>query len=226
MAKTNLSRLHRIIPQLCVLGALSLLHLLALNGMMPSPERLTAQVENLFAKHGLPLVALCSFLENIVGVNAYFPGSIAILAGMALTAGNPTRALQMYFAIVIPAIAANQLSYWIGWRLRSRTDRLSISGAKKIWTWFLLTYWHPHLAATTAMASGAGYLKYRTFLRYFLVASLSWSIIWGLTIYHFGQELELRSNLVSLFYVYLVAWIVWDLIRPISRPSKKISPES
>lgn len=205
------------LPQLALLGGILTLALLSKQGILPSTSSLMQSIKGLFEKHGLPLVAICSFLENIVGFNAYFPGSVAILAGMALTAGDPTRALLTYFAIVLPAGSANVLSYLSGRYLARKeeyspdSDRTNIEHANQSWMLFLATYWHPHLAATTSFAVGIKGMLFKSYLIKFTIASLVWSAFWGLAVYHFGVFINEGRDLTILVYSYLIIWAAWDV---------------
>jgi membrane protein DedA with SNARE-associated domain len=114
--------------QLLMLATISLLVVLGNLGLIPSPIDIAAYISDAFDRFGLPAIAMCSFLENIVGFNVYFPGSIVILSGMAWTAGNPLLALKVYLAIVAPAMLAQHVNYLAG-RATADTARARASEA-------------------------------------------------------------------------------------------------
>lgn len=218
MSVINIIRTIR--AQLAIAIFLALVFLLTAWGVIPPPEVLIEQIVHLFNRHGLPIVAFFSFVENVVGVNAYFPGSIVILSSMALTAGNPTLAVLTFLAIFIPALFAQVFSYLLGKRFQ--TDDIvneSLPPAEnknansKTWLVFLSTFWHPHLAALTCIAAGSEGVAFKRFVKYLLPTSLVWNSFWGITMYTFGNFIKPNSTLVILFVVYLIVWAAWDVYK-------------
>lgn len=193
--------------QITIIGVLLALNILAAVGILPSPDELASDLANLLKNKGLPLIAVVSFIENLAGIGVYFPGSVVIAAAMALTAGNVGKALLVYFAIVIPAMAANIISYFIG----KVTRKESIVPSKSIALWYAATYWHPQLAGVTAAASGAEGIPFWTYVKFFLPISISWTIFWALLLYFAGKAVDTSSLLLQLFYIYIAAWILWDI---------------
>lgn len=228
MAKL-LSIVLRVKTQLIIILFLTVINLLAHFGFVPSVSELTQILRKWFDQSGLPLVALCSLLENIVGFNVYFPGSIVILTAMSLTAGNPQRALITFFWIVIPSMLAHNINFLIG-RYSRNSHNLSqtkkeegriFKGTLGNWFLFMSTFWHPHFAAVTSVASGSSRTPYKDFLKYFLVSSILWNSFWGVTMYFFGRFTVAASNLSPLFYTYLFLWLVWDLRRILTRNTRQ-----
>lgn len=203
--------LHALKPQIIVIGIILILQIPASLGFIPGPNEIMDYVSNLFATHGLPLIILASFIENFAGLGTYFPGSIAILAAMALTAGHPALALLTFIAIVIPAIIANILSYFIGYYNRDKESALPFRSGKSLFMWYAATYWHPQLAAVSATASGGEGIKFGRYASHFLPVSLVWSIFWAVLLYNAGKVASSTSIFTPLFYCYLVGWILWDI---------------
>jgi membrane protein DedA with SNARE-associated domain len=201
-------------PQIFLLAILALFYSLSLAGSLPSPRDLNSLLLRLFKQHGLPIIALSSFIENLIGVNAYFPGAFTILFGMSLTAGNPSKAFATYIAIYIPAYIANVISFFLGnWQCRQDAiDKIPTSG--KTWSWLFLTYWHPQLAAITAFSAGVRHqIPRRLFLSISFVASLFWSLFWAFLIYHFGLLANIGDYFAVLFLAYLLVWIAKDVLK-------------
>lgn len=195
-----------LLPQLVLLTLVAILYSFSLAGVIPSPQELNTTLVRLFTRYGLPFIAACSFVENLVGFNAYFPGAFTILTGMSLTAGHPKQALLTYVAIYIPAYAANLLSYLVG-RCREAEAETSPPRSTQLWSWFFLTYWHPQLATLTALAAGASAtIPLKSFMLHSLASSFGWSIFWALIIYHFGLPFDVSKHFASLFVLYLLGW--------------------
>jgi membrane protein DedA with SNARE-associated domain len=165
----------------------------------------------LLKTHGLPLVILASFMENLAGVGTYFPGSIALVTAMALTAGDVHRAFLTYWAVVIPAIAANLASYAIGRLAKQAVPSQENRSSGALVFWYVTTYWHPQFAGLTAMASAAEGIPFARYVAFFLPISLAWSIVWAIFLYHAGRVFNVPNMLAPIFYIYLIGWLLWDI---------------
>lgn len=191
-------------PQLIILGAIGTLHFIAHLGAIPSPAGLNHFLQIAFKEYGVPLVAACSFLENLAIANGYFPGAFTILAGMASTSGDPARALIMYLAIFVPAVIANLLSYWIGRLAEGNNPDANKEGSR--WR-FWLTYWHPQLASITAFEIGSDHsVGFSRFAMRAALPCLAWSIFWATCIYWTGTVADVGGYFWSGFILYLVVW--------------------
>lgn len=205
------SLLRRLLPPLILLLILVSLYALSLADIIPSPKEISQRLGNLFLDYGIPLVIFCSFLENLVGANSYFPGAFTILTAMALTAGDPAKAVATYFAIYLPAVAANLLSFWLGTLSRPHSDA-EPSANRRVTIWIAATYWHPQLASLTAYSIGAKrLLPFSAFMLLALPTSTAWSVFWATLIYFFGVLTDFTGYLFVLFLLYAFGWLVFEL---------------
>jgi hypothetical protein len=205
------SLLGKIFPQLIILLLIGILYSLSILHLIPSPTQLNGVLVQSFKTYGLPLIAICSFLENLIGVNIYFPGAFTILTGMALTSGHPVRAIVTYFTIYLPALVANVLSFYFG-LASQQSSATTIRRRRNSLIWFFFTYWHPQLAAVTAFSAGAeGLLSKSDFLKHAIGISLFWSVFWGVVIYNFGVFANVTQNLMPIFLGYVVIWTAVDI---------------
>jgi membrane protein DedA with SNARE-associated domain len=200
-----------VAPQLTLIALIVGLEVLSRVSLLPSPAQLSQELAELIKTDGLPLIVLASFLENLVGVGTYFPGSIALVTAMALTAGDVHRAFLTYWAVVIPAIAANLTSYVVGSLAKRAVSSQESRSSGALALWYATTYWHPQLAGVTAMASAAEGIPFARYVTFFLPISLAWSITWAIFLYHAGRVFNVPSALAPLFYVYLAGWLLWDI---------------
>jgi membrane protein DedA with SNARE-associated domain len=214
-----------------LLALLLVIHAISWVGIIPDTAELTEQLSRFFDRFGLPAVAICSFLENVAGFGIYFPGSIVMVTAMALSAGNPGRALATFFCIVLPAVVAHHLDYVLGRYADSgrssaaTTTRQPPTRRKsaKMWLWFFSTLWQPNLAATTSLICGNEGIPYLRFIRYYAVVAPFWTITWGTGIYLAGSAPQSPAIFVGLFYVYLGLWIIHDC-RRFLRQERKTPP--
>ena len=205
---------HALRPQIIVIGLVIILQIFSRLAFIPAPNEIVTFTINLLATQGIPLIILASFIENFAGLGTYFPGSIAIVSAMTLTAGNPAQAIITYIAVVIPAIIANILSYFVGYSSRDKESVvLSTRSTKILFAWYGATYWHPQLAAISAMASGGEGIKFWRYFTHFLPVSLTWSVFWALLLYNAGEAFSSPNFFVPLFYGYLIGWILWGIMK-------------
>lgn len=212
-----------IAPQLVVIGVILILHILAWVSLLPPPRELPRLISELVAKHGFPLIVIASFVENLAGIGTYFPASVALVAAMASTAGDPHRASLMYCAIVLPAIAANIASYTLGYFTRTGDPQSAPRSSRSLAIWYFTTYWHPQLAAVTAMVSGAEGVPFLRYLAFFLPLSITWTIVWAVILYNAGRVFDGPNVLMPLFYLYLTGWLLWDLRKHMRRSTPRTS---
>lgn|GEM_PF-3625773 len=197
---------------LTILLVFVIAHTMSAMEIIPSLDSVSLYLNDAFKKYGLVAVSCFSFIENIVGVNAYFPGSVVILTAMSMTGGNIAMGLKTYFSIMLSAFVAYNVNYGIGRfftykNVSSKTDR-AITHAL-----FMSTFWHPHFAALTCLAAGANGIGYFAFFRLFIISGLFWNSFWGLLMYNVGWLTSANLDLMPLMYVYLMGWAALSAYR-------------
>lgn len=212
-----------VVPQLLILLIMTGFLVLSKVGMIPSAEALGSLLEDYFHhKGGLIIVVLFAFVENIVGVNTYFPGSIVLLTAMATTAGEPTRAFLVFFYIAIPSLAAQFFNYGIGramnhWRstdMNSLQPRIALNASVNAsWVVFIATFWHPHLAAVTSIAAGKNDMPVGMYALLSISIGLFWYTFWAFVMYHFGVLVKETSIWIFIAFGYVCIWMFWDIAR-------------
>lgn len=221
---TGLRVIVRARVPLVLLGLMALAALLGKLGIIPQPDELTNSISLLFERYGFIAIAIVSFLENLVGLNVYFPGSVAILTAMALSAGDPGRAILTFLAIVIPSFVAHQVNFFIGRTASHRPadDRtisyLSRDNSKlRRLFGFFLTAWHPHSAALASIYAGSDGWQYLEFVRLFSPPFIFWNLFWGILMYNLGSAIEGSQNLFPVFLLLVIAWLLWEIAHGISK---------
>ena len=192
-----------------------ILHRLEVRGLIPSRSQIAKNIGTAFSTYGLVVVAGTSFIENLGGLNIYFPGSIAILGAMAMTAGKPVMAARVFGTIVSFSFLAHSTNFFIG-RAASGQRSWKLSGDGRIpeairkWG-FPVVFWlatcHPHPTALVTLLAGAKGVSYRTFLKWFLPPFCVWNVFWGILMYTLGG-LSTNPSLAGV-YIGLLAIAVW-----------------
>jgi membrane protein DedA with SNARE-associated domain len=217
--------------QISLLSFLLVLSALSTWGFIPPLGELTAQLNDLFDAHGVISIGIISFIENVIGLNAFFPGSIVILLAMSMTAGDPERALITFLFIYIPAVAAHNINYMLGVLgfSASKPDegrRIKTTSKSSIAYLFAITFWHPHFTALSCLTAGAEGMKYRKFIFWFLSVSLPWNIFWALLMYNVGSSIGSDINFMPIMIAYIFVWGVYDYIMHDKSQNKAITKSS
>lgn len=206
-----------------------LLYVLELKGIIPERSRIAEGIESAFVAYGVIVVAIVSFVENIGGLNLYFPGSIAILSSMAMTAGRPFLAAKVFVAIVTFSFLAHSVNYAIGRAGAGRALEGSewfgrLGEGTRRWGFavvFWLAAWHPHPTALASLLAGAAGIGYRRYLKWFLPPFFTWNSVWGIAMYIVGG-LASEPGLAG-FYVGVGAitlWFIVELVLAMRQPTE------
>lgn len=183
---------------------------LASIGLIPTIKELMVFLIAFFKSYGLIAVMLCSFIENIAGLNIYFPGSIVILSAMALSAGNPKQAILLFFIITIFSIFAHIINYYSAKKIKHLNIRnQDPPGLSE----FLLSFWHPHFAAIVCVKCGWSDTPANLFLKRMISVAILWYIFWAIMMYYLGSLTVTKNpnRLIYVFCIYFILWGIWDI---------------
>lgn len=183
---------------------------------LPPQDETVAILKGYITQWGYPIVFAGSFLEALLLLGWYFPGSILIFLSVAL-APNPFAAMVAVIFVTLGLYSAYIVNFYLGkygWyrlllafgirkQLEDAQEKLSRYGVRAIF----MSYWHPNLASFIATAAGILQYSPRRFLTYSLVATLLWNIFWGVLVYALGeQSLDIFLSWPFLVLV-LIIWI-------------------
>lgn len=168
-----------------------------------------------YNEYGLYAVGLLSFIENLPAVNAYFPGSLAILTAMSITNGDPLLGFQTYLTIYIFAFISYNVSFFIGKFFITSSSEKNTNNRKKILILFFTTFWHPHSASLTSLGAGSEGMHYKYFIFYTIIVSFFWNTFWALLMYNIDISLlETSGNLINvLIALYLFIWLIYKSLK-------------
>ena len=186
------------------------------------PEETLAQIAKTYLdRYGVVIVFVSAYLEGLLLVGWYFPGSLVIVLALILAAGEPAR-----FAAVAATAGAGLLAAYVtnffagkyGWYrlllafgLREPLDkaqrRLSRYGLSAIFT----TYWQANLASCISTAAGILHFPPARFVIYSATAEALWATFWASIIFFLGSAaLAFVGFRMILFMIML--WIAGRLI--------------
>lgn len=186
---------------------------------LPSDEEMIPIVSTWLARYGLYVVLVGSFLEALLFVGMYFPGSIVIFISVAL-APDVTSALATVFCVSLGMFTGYFVNYLLGkygWYqlflklgMGDGIDRAQVKMQENDTRYVFYTYWNPGLASFTATAAGILKMNYQRFVVLSATAILLWNTFWGVVVYSLGE-----SSLVLLDFTVVLkiaaVWIIFEL---------------
>ncbi len=147
--------------------------------------------------YGLQLVFLGSFLEALLLVGLYFPGSLVIFLGVGL-ASSGTEAFVSVLAVSAGMFGGYLLNYMLGrygWYrvllrlgLRPGIERAQHKMQQSDVRYIFYTFWNPGLAAFTTTAAGILQQPPKRFFYLCVAAIVVWNTFWGVLVYSLGRD--------------------------------------
>jgi membrane protein DedA with SNARE-associated domain len=201
---------------LLILFVVCTLYAIALLGLIPTPKAMLTALATRLTEHHVWFVLLCSLLENVAGLNAYFPGAFVILFSMASTHGDVEAAIRTFSAIVGGAGVAHHVNYIVGRSLRRQED--NVTPVASLWRDIvagLAAFWHPQMGSAFSLQQGMSSRRYSHFVIVLCAAWFPWNVFWGVLMYELGRVPVNASGFMYIFVAYLGGWIVLALLRAI-----------
>lgn len=188
-------------------------------GIPADPDVLIAVLKGWIETYGFAVSIIGAFLEGLLLVGWYFPGSFIIFLTVILAGSIPNTivavlvvSLGMYSAYIV-----NFLLGKYGWHtllakfglepaIDDAKQRLEKYGTSAIF----FSFWNPGLASFTATAAGVIQYSFLRFLAEAAVAILVWNTLWGAIAYTIGEQV-----LKMLFNWYFIGAILfgWALLK-------------
>ena len=201
---------------------LTLLALLFIFVPQPKSEDLIKLLNNLYLHYGYLIVFVGAFLESILLINLYLPGSTAVLLG-AILAAQKVLFLPWIILLgtlgVLLAYTADYLLGKYGWYklfirfgLSGPLDNAKRRMHSKRKLIIFLSCIHPNYGALSATAAGLLHYSFSEFLIWFSISQLVWSTIWGILAFLFGLNL-IDSLIKYSSYVLLILITLWTMKR-------------
>ncbi|MFW9882533.1 MAG: hypothetical protein ACFFG0_56445 [Candidatus Thorarchaeota archaeon] len=123
--------------------------------LIPPPTEILYFMENLYNQFGLFGLGIASFLEGIVYLGLYFPGSFIIVLAVFLSDGSFTSLLSISLVVTIAVTLTSFINYFLGKHISFRkNDSEEIIQNKKLSKSFFLSMLHPNILAFYFFNSG------------------------------------------------------------------------
>lgn len=176
-------------------------------GIIPSPAEIVVLLENLYHNYGLVGLSIATFLEGIVYLGLYFPGSFIIALSVFFSNGSFFSLFLISFVVAITLTITSLINYFLGRHIvfRSNKNENLSTRHKVVSKGFLLSLLHPNLLAFYFFNAGLEKnTPWKIVLVPFLMIPYGFFFAWVLSTF----KLVLRSKLENP-YIMLALILVW-----------------
>jgi len=190
------------------------------------------QLVNYLNKGGSPVAFFAAFVEGLLFVGLYFPGSAVVITSVATAFPDVSTAVLRIFYAAAGFFLANTVNYFIGrfasvvmiekFGMKQNLDdmekKLVARGPKLI----LLSFFTPGIGAIVSAAAGALRFGYVQFAFYLTIALIFWDSLWGLIAFYFGSVI-IAGIQKYLSYIAILALLIYGY-RVYKRPEEIKNP--
>ena len=178
-------------------------------GIAPSPIEILTFLENLYTKYGIIGLFIASFLEGIVYLGLYFPGSFIIVLAVILSDGTIKAFLIISLTVALAITLTSIINYFLGQNITHKKQKEKKGLDKRIVSkGFLLSMLHPNSLAFYFFNSG---IKNQNPLKIILVPliMIPYGFITAVLIYLAKESFE---KVVESPYILITIIIMWIII--------------
>jgi membrane protein DedA with SNARE-associated domain len=208
---------------LAVLGVFALLYAVWVALDLPPEQTIIATAKPYLDRYGLAIVLVCAYLEALLVIGWYFPGTLVIIFAMIVALSDPVRyvetaatgALGLYCGQVTNFFAGKHgwyrllLAFGLREPLEKAKRRLTKYGLSAIFT----TFWQANLASLISTAAGILQFSARRFIVLAFIAQALWFTFWSTLIFVLGPA----ALALAGFRMILVLILIWIAARLIYR---------
>lgn len=191
--------------------------LLLVMRLMATPEEIVGKLAGWYGQYGYWVIFISALVEGTFVVNLYFPGSTAIVLGVALASQNELSGTVLIFLTILGFFISYNLNYFLGkyglYRLLLRfgykdiiegtRESLLAKGPRMM----LASFFHPNVGSVVTTGAGIINMPLRQFVIWCLISLLIWDTVWGVVVYVLGsQVINLLSSWMAIPFMLL--WIL------------------
>lgn len=198
---------------------------------LPEPDQVYQVVIELFEEHGLVIVAVCAFVEGIVLVNLYFPGSAVIVIGVAAAGGDIPRVVAVVAVTTVAFVLASQVNYFVGFLgLHTIIERFGgtrwLQAAHKRYEKHGIlvvppSFVHPNIGAFMSVTCGLARMTWRHFTALAVASILVWNILWGIVAFYGSNALSEAATRPAYLLLAFAVWCLGAFLLGFARPGKR-----
>jgi membrane protein DedA with SNARE-associated domain len=206
---------------LAVLAVFGLLYAIWRALDLPPEQTIIAIGKSYLDRYGLWVVLVCAYIEALVVIGWYFPGTLVIIVAMIAAVTEPVRYVEtaalgaagLYCGQVTNFFAGKHgwyrmlLAFGLREPLERAQRRLTRYGLSAIF----ITYWQANLASCISTAAGILQFPARRFVLLALLAQTLWFAFWATLIFLLGPAALSLAGFRMILLLILI-WIAARLI--------------
>ncbi|GEM_PF-6236378 len=183
---------------------------------LPSNRQLVELGRQFYLTNGPVVTFAAAFLEAMLIVGEYVPGSTVVLLGAVYASEGIVDIRLVAIGAICGFLGAYFIDFWVGRtglynrlaksRLQPRIEQGSLKFAgvapRRRRLLSLLMYFDPNIAAVFAVTSGVLRVKFPEFAQVAVVGTILWNCFWAALVFHFG----------SVVITVLETWLIVPVI--------------
>jgi membrane protein DedA with SNARE-associated domain len=194
--------------------------IILVRGVVPTPEELINTFSVLYQKYGYEIIFVSAFLEALVLVNLFVPGTLAVALGVIFARAGHISLPLVIVTASLGAISGYLLDYTLGYfgfsevlkklgysdLLKGANKQLKKFGKRGLAFGFIL----PNIASFLSLMIGTSNLGWKRFMVVAIPATLFWVTAWAGLIYALGDIFLLVLTKYS--FVFLLVGLLGLLV--------------
>ncbi len=184
-------------------------------GFIPSPTEIVMVLENLYNKFGFFGLFIATFLEGIIYLGLYFPGSFIIALAVFFSDGKFISLLNISMIVALTLTLTAFINYWLG-RHISFKNKEKIMKYKKATKGLFVSMLHPNLLAFYFFNEGLekGNIKKIIYVPIIMIPyGLAFAYMLSIFSTVAKQKLESPLFLMSLIILWMIVAVVFNIKR-------------
>jgi len=179
-------------------------------GFIPSPSNILILLETLYQSYGLVGLFIASFLEGIVYLGLYFPGSFIVALAVILSDGSFVSLLVISLVVALALTITTLINYSLGKKILSNriNKELFLKEKRILSKGLFISMLHPNALAFYFFDSG---IKKQNFLKILFVPLIM--IPYGLALGYFLYFIkEPLKKAIESPYIMITLILIWILL--------------
>lgn len=169
---------------------------------MLDPDIVISYIQNFLSDWGLFFVFFIAFLESLVLIGSYIPGTIIVFGALSTMSSNITEFIFAGLLATLGIYLGYAIDFYIGRKygkkiiiylnIEKYSEMIKDKIHKKGLIFSFLFFCLPGVGGGGSLASlimGSMHLDYKKFISIVLPSVVIWNMIWGILIYYFGSIL-------------------------------------
>ena len=186
----------------------------------PTSEELLSSVSNFYGNWGYEIVFIASFIEALILINLFAPGTVAVGLGAVFARIGELDLTIGIFLAVTGSLLGYVLDYCLGFfglsklienlgfkkSFENTIKILQISSMRS----FSLAFIHPNIGAVASFVAGSLKMNFTKFLTLSSLSTIAWYSLWGILGFALGEvflKVLTRYAFVILIFI-LSVWIL------------------